>query len=203
MQGQHEGAVIALADTASSIRRSESRDTRPYSYSKPHVPDQSTVPSGKVMPEGCVLAVSQVFPLGWACGFAVHHAFSAFSFLDYLVADFCLAVLGLLCCARAFSCCGAGPGGYSLVAVWMLLLWWSLSLQGTSYRHLGLVVAAHKLSCSESECRSVVSDSLRPHGLFSSILELGSRSLLQGIFPTQGLNHALPHCRRILYQLSH
>ena len=42
------------------------------------------------MPEGCVLAVSQVFPLGWACGFAVHHAFSAFSFLDYLVADFCL-----------------------------------------------------------------------------------------------------------------
>ena len=27
--------------------------------------------------------------------------------------------------------------------------------------------------------------------------------LLQGIFPTQGLNSGLPHCRRILYQLSH
>ena len=30
-----------------------------------------------------------------------------------------------------------------------------------------------------------------------------SRSLLQGIFPTQGSNPGLPHCRRILYQLSH
>ena len=165
--------VISLADTASSLRRSDLRDTRPYSYSQPHVPDQSTVPSGKVMPEGCVLAVSQVFLLGWACGFAVSHVFSAFSFLDYLLADFSLAVLGLLSCARALSCCSAGPGGYSLVAVWMLLLRWSLSLQGTSYRHLGLVVAAHKLSCSESECRSVMSDSLRPHGLFSSMLGVG------------------------------
>ena len=32
---------------------------------------------------------------------------------------------------------------------------------------------------------------------------VGSLSLLQGIFPTQGLNPGLPHCRRILYQLSH
>ena len=30
-----------------------------------------------------------------------------------------------------------------------------------------------------------------------------SLSLLQGIFPTQGSNSGLPHCRRILYQLSH
>ena len=28
-------------------------------------------------------------------------------------------------------------------------------------------------------------------------------SLLQGVFPTQGSNPGLPHCRRILYQLSH
>ena len=32
---------------------------------------------------------------------------------------------------------------------------------------------------------------------------VGSHSLLQRIFPTQGLNPGLPHCRRILYQLSH
>ena len=32
---------------------------------------------------------------------------------------------------------------------------------------------------------------------------MGSFSLLQGIFPTQGSNPGLPHCRRILYQLSH
>ena len=31
----------------------------------------------------------------------------------------------------------------------------------------------------------------------------GSLSLLQGIFPTQGSNPGLPHCRWILYQLSH
>ena len=31
---------------------------------------------------------------------------------------------------------------------------------------------------------------------------VGSLSLLQGIFPTQGLNLGLPHCRWILYQLS-
>ena len=32
---------------------------------------------------------------------------------------------------------------------------------------------------------------------------VGSLSLLQGIFPTQGLNPGLLHCRLILYQLSH
>ena len=31
----------------------------------------------------------------------------------------------------------------------------------------------------------------------------GSLSLLQGIFPTQGSSPGLPHCRWILYQLSH
>ena len=32
---------------------------------------------------------------------------------------------------------------------------------------------------------------------------MGSLSLLQGIFPTQRLNPGLPHCGRILYQLSY
>ena len=32
---------------------------------------------------------------------------------------------------------------------------------------------------------------------------VGSLSLLHGIFPTQGLNPDLLHCRQILYQLSH
>ena len=62
---------------------------------------------------------------------------------------------------------------------------------------------------SSSESRPVVSDSLRPHGLcrpWSSPGQNpgeGSLSLLQGIFPTQGSNPGLPHCRWILYQLSH
>ena len=33
--------------------------------------------------------------------------------------------------------------------------------------------------------------------------EVGSLSLLQGIFSTQGSNPGLPHCRQILYQLSY
>ena len=34
-------------------------------------------------------------------------------------------------------------------------------------------------------------------------IEMGILSLLQGIFPTRWLNPELPHCRWILYQLSH
>ena len=49
----------------------------------------------------------------------------------------------------------------------------------------------------------------QPRGLYSpwnfpgQNTGVGSLSLLQGIFPNQGLNPGLPHCRRILYQLSH
>ena len=56
---------------------------------------------------------------------------------------------------------------------------------------------------------SVVSDSLRPHILYSpwnspsQNTGVGSLSLLQGIFSTQGSNPGLLHCRRILYQLCH
>ena len=32
---------------------------------------------------------------------------------------------------------------------------------------------------------------------------MGCHDLLQGIFPTQGSNPGLPHCRQILYHLSH
>ena len=67
----------------------------------------------------------------------------------------------------------------------------------------------------ESESHSVMSASLRPHGsqgLFVTPQSMeffrpeywsGCRSLLQGISPTQGLNPGLPHCRWILYHLSH
>ena len=61
----------------------------------------------------------------------------------------------------------------------------------------------------QSESHSVMSDSLRTHGLQSprnspgQNTEVGSHSPLQGIFPTQGLNPGVPHCKQILYQLSH
>ena len=59
------------------------------------------------------------------------------------------------------------------------------------------------------QSQSVVSDAVIPwpiHSLWNSLCKntgVGSLSLLQGIFPTQGLNPGLLHCRRILYQLSH
>ena len=65
------------------------------------------------------------------------------------------------------------------------------------------------LFTSENESCSVMSDSVRPHGLYipwnspGRNTGVGSCSLLQGIFPTQGSNPGLLHCRWILYQLSH
>ena len=40
----------------------------------------------------------------------------------------------------------------------------------------------------------------RPWNSLGQNTGVGSLSLLQGIFPTQGLNPGLPHCQRILYQ---
>ena len=67
---------------------------------------------------------------------------------------------------------------------------------------------------SENVSRSIMSNSLWPHRLWPTRLlcpwnspdknsGVGSHALLQGIFPTQGLNPCLPHCRQILYCLSH
>ena len=70
-------------------------------------------------------------------------------------------------------------------------------------------IAGRIFNMNESESLSVVSDSLRLHGLYSpwnspgQNTRVGSCFLLQGIFPTQGLNLGLLHCREILYQLSH
>ena len=61
----------------------------------------------------------------------------------------------------------------------------------------------------KSESCSAISDSFQPHGLYSpwnspgQDTGVGNLCLLQGIFPSQGSNPGLLHCRRILYQLSH
>ena len=61
---------------------------------------------------------------------------------------------------------------------------------------------------SESESCSVVTNSWQPHRLYSPWNSSGQNTgvgscSLQGIFPTKGSNPGLPHCRQILYQLSH
>ena len=61
-------------------------------------------------------------------------------------------------------------------------------------QHPFLIKFQHRIEKSESESRSGMSDSLRPHGLYSpwnspgQNTGVGSLSLLQGIFPDQGSN---------------
>ena len=68
-----------------------------------------------------------------------------------------------------------------------------------------LFITLLRVKESESESHSVVSDSLRPHGLYDPWNSPGQKTgvgcycLLQGIFPTQGSNPCLLHCRQILY----
>ena len=69
-------------------------------------------------------------------------------------------------------------------------------------------------TCAWALRHSVVSASVGPHGLQPTRLlcpwdspgkntRVCCHALLQGIFPVQGLNPGLPHCRQILYHLSH
>ena len=69
--------------------------------------------------------------------------------------------------------------------------------------------SSHPVPWKESEVRSVVSDFLQPidytiHEILQAkILEWVAFPFFRWIFPTQGLNPGLLHCRQILYQLSH
>ena len=78
---------------------------------------------------------------------------------------------------------------------------------------LGHRAARAKVSTPVCVTYSFVSNSFRTHGLQPTSLlcswdspgkntGVGSHSLLQGIFPTQGLNPGLLHYRQILYCLS-
>ena len=72
-----------------------------------------------------------------------------------------------------------------------------------------LILSVLKVKWSESESRSVVSDSLWPHGLYSpwdspgQNTGVGSLSLLQHIFLNHESKRGLLHCGQILYQLSY
>ena len=130
-------------------------------------------------------------------------------------------------CHLRFSDCCAVASGYGLRccphrhrprdketahtagSFWLIERWWWLK---PSSPFPGVTDA--KVPENTCDSHSVVSDSLRSHRLKPSRLlcawnslrkntGVGCHSLLQGIFPTQGLNPGLKHCRRILYQLSH
>ena len=79
------------------------------------------------------------------------------------------------------------------------IIWWVCLLTSTTKN----IFCRFKSVLSESESCSVVSNSLQPHWLHSpwnspgQNIGVGSFSLLQGIFPTQGSNPDLPCCRQI------
>ena len=81
----------------------------------------------------------------------------------------------------------------------------SLGENGYAIIYNGSCTASYK---SESESHSVLSNSLQPHGLYSpwnspgQNTGVGSLSLLEGIFPTQGSNLDILYCRQILDHLS-
>ena len=109
-----------------------------------------------------------------------------------------LSCRSLCCVERGWEqggCCdGASPSGSSVPGI----------LQA---RILAWVAVPFSRGFSRPRDRSQVSliaDSLpsEPTGKPKNT-EVGSLSLLQGIFPTQELSYGLLYCRQILYQLSH
>ena len=82
------------------------------------------------------------------------------------------------------------------------------------YIYYGTVVVVQSLREIIKGSHSLVSDSLRPHGLYPTGLlhpwsflgkstGVGCHFLLHGIFPTHGSNQGLPHFGQTLYHLSH
>ena len=80
--------------------------------------------------------------------------------------------------------------------------------------YLGFSYLGRRVPENMCDSYSVMSDSLRLHGLKPARLlcaqnslckntGVGCHPLLQGIFPSQGLNPGLKHCKWILYHLIH
>ena len=101
--------------------------------------------------------------------------------------------------------------------VWMKSLKWLYSDDQATQRQQSLPqihcahIWMHSLSSlNSSELKVIQSCSTLCDPMTKQSMEfsgqktgVGSLSLLQGIVPTQGSNPGLPHCRQILYQLSH
>ena len=78
---------------------------------------------------------------------------------------------------------------------------WKYSVLVSTFINLVLVTQSCSILCNPIDCSlpgsSVHGDSPGKN------TGVGCHFLLQGIFPTQGLNLGLLHCKQILYHLSH
>ena len=109
-----------------------------------------------------------------------------------------------LCYLPGSNCSWDSPGKSSGVGCHSLVQ----GIFPTQGSNPSLLCCRQILYCLSESCLAMP-DSLRPHGLHSPWSSpgqntgVGNLSLLQVVFPTQGLNPGLRHGRRILYQLSH
>ena len=108
------------------------------------------------------------------------------------------------------ECTACGFPGLKLFNTCKLL--WQSGQPKSSPLHWQPKLIVHPVHWHENESvsRSVVSNSLQPHGLYlcpwnspGKNTGVGCHCFSQGIFPTQGSNPGFPHGRQILYQLSH
>ena len=71
------------------------------------------------------------------------------------------------------------------------------------YKELAHMIMKLKVKVAQS-CPALCNPmDYTPWNSLGQNIGVGTFSLLQGISPTQRLNPGLPHCRQILYQLSH
>ena len=77
----------------------------------------------------------------------------------------------------------------------------AVSWNGLEWYWLGLVAQSCPTLCDPMDCSPP--DSFDHGDSPGKNTGVGCHALLQGIFPTQGSNPHLLHCRQILYHLSH
>ena len=126
-----------------------------------------------------------------------------FSHLLKLIIIICIQwfLLVFFCCC---CCCFKAMLHQTSVTTYLYIL--RLYLYGINFpkgKHAVLCLAAQSCLtlCDPTDCSppgsSVHGDSPGKN------TRVGCHALLQGLFPTQGLNPGLPHCRQFLYHLRH
>ena len=92
-----------------------------------------------------------------------------------------------------------GIWAFILMELDSVFLYWGIPLS------LWFVISERKVKVKVAQLCSTLCDPMdcSPWNSPGQNTGVGSLFLLQRIFPSQGSNSGLPHCRKILYQLSH